>query len=119
LLTAGRAGYAAQLERDSAHADLLRRRLARSGWQIVNATPFPVVCVTDPERPDDVAHHQRMVDAIVSSGRAWVSITRVRGMPAIRSCITSHRTTEQHVERLAALLDAARQGADLRIPDPT
>jgi aromatic-L-amino-acid/L-tryptophan decarboxylase len=113
LLTAGRRGYAEQMERDCARADLVRRRLAESGWRIVNATPFPLVCVADPDRPDDVAHHQRMVDAIVSSGRAWLSLTRVRNTPAIRICITSHRTAERHVEQLASLLDAARRGTEL------
>jgi aromatic-L-amino-acid decarboxylase len=111
LLTVGRTGYAAQMERDCAHADLLRRRLVATGWRIVNATPLPLVCVVDPDRPDDIAHHQRLVDTIVESGRAWVSLTRLRGKPAIRICITSHRTTDQHVARLCALLDAARQDA--------
>ena len=117
LLTNGRAGYATQLDQDCAHADLLRRLLARSGWRIVNATPLPVVCVADPDRPEDIAHHERMVEAIVASGGAWVSGTRVRGLPAIRICITSHRTAPRHVERLAALLDAARTGADRRALD--
>jgi glutamate/tyrosine decarboxylase-like PLP-dependent enzyme len=116
LLTAGRQGYAEQMERDCARADLLRRRLAGSGWRIVNTTPFPLVCVADADRPDDVAHHQRMVAAIVSSGRAWLSLTRVRDKPAIRICITSHRTADRHVEQLASLLDAVRRGAELPSP---
>jgi glutamate/tyrosine decarboxylase-like PLP-dependent enzyme len=115
LLTAGRQGYAAQMERDCAHADLLRRHLAGAGWRIVNTTPFPLVCVADADRADDAVHHQRMVDAIVSSGQAWVSVTRVHGKPAIRICITSHRTTGDHVERLVALLAASRRGE--RLPD--
>jgi glutamate/tyrosine decarboxylase-like PLP-dependent enzyme len=118
LLTVGRTGYAAQMERDCTNADLLRDRLAGSGWRIVNTTPLPLVCVVDPNRPDDVAHHQRIVDTIVESGRAWLSLTRLQTRPAIRICITSHRTTDQHVAQLCALLDAARQDAvQRREPD--
>lgn len=108
LLTVGRRGYASQMERDCAHAGALRRRLEASGWRLVNTTPLPVVCIVDPDRPDDVAHHQRMVDTIVASGRAWLSLTRLRGMPAIRMCTTSHRTTERHVDELVKLLDEVR-----------
>lgn len=111
LLTIGRDGYATQIERDCAHADVLRRRLVASGWRVVNTTPLPVVCVVDPERPDDAGHHERIVDAIVASGRAWLSVTRLAGRPAIRICITSHRTTERHIDELAGLLDDVRQGA--------
>ena len=48
LITVGRSGYAAQIEQDTALADGLRSRLAGRGWNIVNVTPFPVVCITDP-----------------------------------------------------------------------
>jgi glutamate/tyrosine decarboxylase-like PLP-dependent enzyme len=111
LLTAGRAGYAAQMERDCAHAEVLRRRLAASGWRIVNSTPLPVVCIADPERAGDIAHHRRIVDTIVGGGRAWLSLTRLAGLPAIRVCTMSHRTTARHVDELAALLDAVRRRA--------
>jgi len=111
LLTVGRSGYAAQIERDCTHADVLRRRLIASGWQIVNTTVLPVVCIADPDRPDDTGHHQRMVDTIVASGRAWLSVTRLAHRPAIRICITSHRTTQRNIDELAGLLDEVRQGA--------
>lgn len=108
LLTVGRSGYAAQLERDSILADRLRSRLADAGWTIVNATPLPVVCVADAGRRDDADHHQRIVDTVVRSGRAWISTTALRSQPAIRVCVMSHRTTAEHVDRLADLLDRAR-----------
>jgi aromatic-L-amino-acid/L-tryptophan decarboxylase len=49
LVTAGRHGYARQLERDVALGDLLRERLTADGWALANDTALPVVCVADPE----------------------------------------------------------------------
>jgi aromatic-L-amino-acid decarboxylase len=108
LLTAGRSGYAAQLEHDAALGNQLRSRASRAGWLIVNATPLPVVCIADPKRPEDLEHHQRIVDAVVHTGKAWISTTRLRSNPAIRVCIMSHRATEQHVDQLLELLNEAR-----------
>jgi glutamate/tyrosine decarboxylase-like PLP-dependent enzyme len=108
LLTAGRSGYASQLERDAALADALRSQLTTAGWEVANRTPLPVVCITDGGRRDDDAHHQRIVDHVVATGRAWISMTRLRSKSAIRICITSHRTTEHHLEQLVELLNTAR-----------
>ncbi len=44
LAAAGRAGYAAQIERDCRLGDRLRDRLTEGGWRVVNETPLPVVC---------------------------------------------------------------------------
>jgi aromatic-L-amino-acid decarboxylase len=111
LLTAGRTGYAAQLDHDAALGDLLRSRLAGAGWTILNATPLPVVCIADADRPDNLDHHQRIVDTIARTGQAWISMTRLRSQPAIRINVLSHRTTERHLDQLIELLHEARSGA--------
>jgi aromatic-L-amino-acid/L-tryptophan decarboxylase len=108
LVTAGRTGYERQLDHDTRLADLLRQRLTGDGWNIVNDTPLPVVCFVDPANPSNLGHHQQIVDRVVDTGRAWISTTIIDGRPAIRACITSHRTTASDIDELVDLLHHAR-----------
>lgn len=107
LAVAGRAGYAEQLERDADLADLLRARLTETGWDIVNDTPLPVVCFTDPNN-NSHAHHTALTRTVVDDGRAWISPVTPPGRPALRACIISHRTTPTDVEALVQAVNAAR-----------
>jgi hypothetical protein len=46
---------------------------------------------------------------VVGSGRAWISTVVLRGAtPALRACITNHRTTAAHDQRLLEELERAR-----------
>jgi aromatic-L-amino-acid/L-tryptophan decarboxylase len=113
LAAAGRAGYAAQIERDCRMGDRLRERLRERGWQVVNETPLPVVCFV----PDDAAGSAgaaelaRIAAAVEHSGDAWISLARLDGRPALRACIISHRTTEADVDALCDSLERARRSA--------
>lgn len=113
LAAAGRTGYAEQLDRDAELGDVLRERLVRDGWALVNDSPLPVVCFADPraERlPSDAsfAHHQALAHAVVDGGRAWLSATRCAGRGALRACVISHRTGRADVEALADAVREAR-----------
>lgn len=108
LATAGRRGYARQLEADAELGDRLRNQLAEAGWRIVNRTPLPVVCFVDPDRADDVDHHDRIAEAVVGSGTAWISSTSLAGQPALRACVISHRSSLSHLDQLVEALDDAR-----------
>lgn len=108
LITAGRTGYQAQLDHDTELGNYLRQRLVNDGWDLVNNTPLPVVCFVDRQNPTHMAHHQRIVDQVLATGRAWLSTTAVNGRPAIRACITSHRTTHIDIDELVSLLAATR-----------
>lgn len=108
LLTAGRAGYQQQIDHDAELGNYLRQRLTDTGWDTINDTPLPVVCYIDPAAPQDMAHHQRIVDRVLDTGQAWISTTAVNGLPTIRACITSHRTTHQDIDRLVDLLQKGR-----------
>lgn len=108
LLTAGRIGYQQQLDHDTELGHYLSRRLADSGWETINDTPLPVVCFIDPAAPQDMPHHQGIVDRVLDTGQAWISTTSVNGRPTIRACITSHRTTHRDVDTLLDLLQEAR-----------
>ncbi|WP_329234445.1 aminotransferase class V-fold PLP-dependent enzyme [Actinoallomurus sp. NBC_01490] len=113
LAVAGRTGYAAQLEHDAGLAGVLRRRLLDSGWTIVNDTPLPVVCFTDPRAaglPGDAsrAHHAGLADAVVAGGHAWISPVTLDGRAALRACVISHHTTAADIEALVRAVNDAR-----------
>ncbi len=111
LAVAGQSGYAAQIEGDCQRAKLLRGLLETSGWHIVNETPLPVVCFVDALQPVDAELHQRLCSSLVASGRAWLSVTRVRGETVLRTCITSFLTDDADVRGLVADLNDARDEA--------
>ncbi|MEW1848328.1 pyridoxal-dependent decarboxylase [Nonomuraea angiospora] len=114
LAIAGRPAYAEQLERDVRLGELLARRLSEEGWPRVNDTPLPVVCVADPEAESQgpehsAAWHAAVAGHVVSSGQAWLSTVRLAGRPALRLCLTSHRTTVSDVEAAVTALNRARK----------
>jgi glutamate/tyrosine decarboxylase-like PLP-dependent enzyme len=111
LLVAGFEGYAETIRNMVRLGQVLRRRLDEAGFRIVNRTPLPVVCFQDALHSEggSLAYLEAMADAVVESGRAWVSITRLGAdLPAIRACITSFRTEESDLEVLVKSLSAAR-----------
>ncbi|MGH3657686.1 MAG: pyridoxal phosphate-dependent decarboxylase family protein, partial [Micromonosporaceae bacterium] len=121
LAAVGQPGYAEQLERDVDLGELLARRLAENGWHRVNDTPLPVVCVVDPKADAlDPGHskrwHTAVADHVVRSGRAWISPVVLAGRPAIRLCLTSHRTRAQDIDEVVAALNSAR--STTAVPTP-
>jgi glutamate/tyrosine decarboxylase-like PLP-dependent enzyme len=88
----GESGYVEMIEHQARMADVLRDSLNISGWRIVNSTPLPLVCFTR-EGLDTTkflaALHKRQI--------AWMSPVEIAGIPAVRACITSFRTTETDI----------------------
>lgn len=105
LLVAGRAGYEQAIRRQTEMGELLRTELAKSGWQIDNSTPLPVVCFSDPGGADA----QAMAMSIVSSGQAWISTTQIKNRTVLRACITNYRTEPGDIRALLDALNAARR----------
>ncbi len=88
----GEAGYIQMIEHQTRMGDVLREALKESGWSIVNRTPLPLVCFTRAGVESGnflAALHQRQI--------AWMSEARPGGIPVIRACITSFRTTEADI----------------------
>jgi len=89
----GESGYVGMIEHQAAMGDILRESLASSGWRVVNSTPLPLVCFTR-DGLDTFAFlaalHKRQI--------AWMSPVEIAGVPAIRACITSFRTTESDIQ---------------------
>lgn len=112
LLVAGWGGYEQAIRHQTAMGDLLRSRLAETGWEIVNETPLPVVCFSAGGREREIAA------CVVESGEAWISPTVVGGRDVIRACITNYGTQAEDVERLVLALDRARRSwSHGRTPD--
>ena len=109
LATIGWDGYAQVIQHQSDIGDLLRDRLKANGWRLVNNTRLPVVCFTSAREDWDMNTHQQVSDAVVASGRAWISTILLDGKrAALRACITNYRTSPQHVEALVDALSAVR-----------
>ena len=114
LAVLGREGYAAMLERQAELGEILRARAEQDGWEVVNQTPFPVVCLADP-RFDALSEEVRaraygdLASHVIDSGQAWVSMASLNGRPALRACITSFQTTEADLDILLAGLARARE----------
>ena len=88
----GEAGYAGMIEHQAQMGNLLRELLQRTGWRVVNQTPLPVVCFTR-----DGLVPAQFLSELLQRQIAWMSEVRLGGVPAIRACITSYRTTESDI----------------------
>lgn len=104
LAEKGETGYSQMIERQTALGELLRESLVDSGWRVINDTPLPVVCFI---RGDVDPHY--ILRKLREQQIAWMSLAEVNGIPAIRACITSFRTSPddirmvvEHLNRLAA-----------------
>jgi glutamate/tyrosine decarboxylase-like PLP-dependent enzyme len=108
LAAAGWEGYGEHVEHALLMIDLLRTQLVTRGWTIANASPVGVLCAV-PRRPDAV---RRIVDHVIISGRAWVSVAVLEGREVIRACVTSGMTTTDDITALVSALVQAEDAFD-------
>lgn len=111
LAVAGWQGYEEAIRHQTAMGDLLRRRLGEEGWVVVNDTPLPLVCFVDAGKDGrSPVFLEAVADDVLAAGKAWIS-TVVLGEvgPALRACITNHRTGPDDIEVLMAALRRARE----------
>lgn len=112
LAVAGWEGYAAAIRHMVAMGDRLRKELAASGWEVVNKTPLPLVCFVDRRHAggEKADYLDAVALQVVTSGKAWISTTRLAGTtPVLRACITNYRTEAQDVVALVEALNWARE----------
>jgi len=113
LAAAGWDGYAQAVRGMTALGRSLREKLQAAGWRAVNDTPLPLVCFVDARHPrgDTAPHLQKVAEAVLASGRAWINAVALSGgQAALRACITNHRTTEADLDVLVETLARARAG---------
>jgi glutamate/tyrosine decarboxylase-like PLP-dependent enzyme len=115
LAVAGWDGYARTVRDMTALGRALRGKLERAGWKAVNDTPLPLVCFVDAAHPQgsQAEYLSRVAAAVLASGQAWLSTVGLAGgsRPALRACITNHRTGERDLDALVETLAAARAQA--------
>ena len=110
LAELGLEGYREMIERQAAIGDLLRLRLAETGWLIRNQTPLPVVCFSHPNIQSGELTTGEILETIYARGRVWISDVVLGGQERVlRACITSFRTDEADIEELIAELEHARR----------
>ena len=105
LATLGIDGYRRHIERSLYLAAYLRKSLEHARWRVLNDSPVAVVCFTD---QDDGFSAATAADEIVGAGRCWISAATFEGRDVLRACVTSHFTTEEHLDRLVDDLNAVR-----------
>jgi glutamate/tyrosine decarboxylase-like PLP-dependent enzyme len=102
-------GMAELIEHQWRMGEMLRSRLESTGWIVVNDSPLAVLCFTHPRIESGQAAVPDVVDRVVGSGRAWISLVRLNGPTpiAVRACITSHRTQPADIDVLVEELERA------------
>jgi glutamate/tyrosine decarboxylase-like PLP-dependent enzyme len=104
LATAGWAGHAAQIERAAEQAARIRSELERRGWTVVNDSPLALLTVVPPPA---LGEPRAVVERVLRSGRAWVSLARFEEQDVIRICVTHGETSDADV---AILIDTLHPG---------
>ncbi len=105
LAAVGWAGYAVHVERSVALIDSLADRLIALGWTVVNEPLLAVLCV---EPPAGSAAARKIVERVVTSGRAWIAPTRFEGRDVVRICATHGESSDSDVAELVDALQSAR-----------
>ncbi|HLN48795.1 MAG TPA: pyridoxal-dependent decarboxylase [Steroidobacteraceae bacterium] len=101
LASGGWAGHAAHIERAVAQTARIRQGLEARGWSILNDSPLAVLTVVPPPAQGDP---RAVVERVLKSGRAWVSLARFEERDVIRICVTHGETTEQDLSILVESL---------------
>ena len=104
LAVAGWQGYGAHVEHSLDLAERLRVHLSQRGWRIVNQSPLAVVCI----EPSDQSNIREIVNRVLATGKAWVSVASFEGREVIRACVTSGETTENDVADLVECPEEAK-----------
>src|ERR1700677_1845185 len=93
---------------------VLRESLVASGLRIVNSTPLPLVCFTR-----DGLVPSELLAALRERQIAWMSEAQLGGVPVIRACITSFRTTKADIEWVVGEMNSIVSQATLQKDDMT
>ncbi|MGP0170972.1 pyridoxal phosphate-dependent decarboxylase family protein [Pseudomonas sp. NCHU5208] len=100
LASLGRDGLRELIDRHLRQASHLAERLRNAGYQVLNRVVLNQVLV----RADNDEQTLAIRLAAQESGDVWFGPTQWQGRPAFRLSVSSWRTTDADIERLAALL---------------
>lgn len=92
LAQGGEAGMVEMIEHQTRMGDVLRQELLSTGWSIANQTSLPVVCFRrEGLVPTD------LLAALREHQTAWMTECQIEGVPVMRACITSFKTTSADI----------------------
>lgn len=109
LMIFGWKGYEEIIGHQTEIGKKLKEKLTISGWTVMNSSPFPVVCFTDEKRAGNPEFTKTFIKDILDSGKSWLSLYPVFGIPTFRACITNYNTSEEDIEELVKELNAGRE----------
>ena len=112
LAVAGWEGYRQVIRHQVAMGDHLRQKLKATNWEVLNQTQLPLVCFVDQENPKGRTEEflETVAQTVVSSGKAWISVTRVsKDRPVLRACVTNFRTGPEDIRALVRVIGEARE----------
>jgi glutamate/tyrosine decarboxylase-like PLP-dependent enzyme len=104
LAAAGWTGHAAHIERAVEQTARIREGLEARGWEVVNDSPLAVLNVVPPAALGDA---RAVVDRVLRSGRAWVSLAHFEERDVVRICVTHGETSDEDLSILLQALAAA------------
>lgn len=100
LAELGEEQIARMIEYQARLGDYFRERLEQEGWQIVNATPLPVVNFTHPRIQSGAITVDEILNQLYAEGDAWISSVTLRGEKVFRMCVTNFKTTHSDIDSL-------------------
>lgn len=106
----GRDGLAHIIEGHLKEAQWLASQIDTTpGWERLAPVPFSTVCFrhVPAGKTDLEAHNAAIIDAVNTSGKAFLSHTKLNDQYAIRVAIGNQATTHEHVARVWELLQQA------------
>jgi glutamate/tyrosine decarboxylase-like PLP-dependent enzyme len=104
LASAGWAGHAAHIERAVRQSAQIRSALEQRGWTVVNDSPLALLNVVPPPA---LGEPRALVERVLKSGRAWVSLARFEEREVIRICVTHGETSDEDIAILIEALHPA------------
>jgi len=108
LAAGGWAAHATHVERSVELIRLFAETLQAAGWSVLNWPALAVACVEPPPGPVAVAD---IVQRVVSSGQAWISLANFEGRSVVRACVTHGETSPADIAAVVDALEQARSVA--------
>ena len=103
----GADAISAAIERNLHQAELLAGLLdAHPAFELLTRPTLSAVCfrVPPPAGADPTAHNAALVHAVNEDGRILIAGALVDGTPCLRACIVNHRTTDDDVRAIPAVV---------------
>ena len=109
LLFYGWEGYDQVVSRQAELGEILRQKLIKNDWIIINKTDLPIICFTDQNYCNDADFTKTILEKIYQSGKSWISIYPIAKINTFRACITNYNTKEDDLDELIKELNEERK----------